>query len=140
MRFLVALICSLAFLGQPNTAWAQERFALLIGNKDYSSKIGRLKNPVIDVGLVRDALIKTGFNPKNIEVVVNANLGALNKARRQFQQRLRAAGDDALGFFYYSGHGAASRLDEKGIASNFIIPIDVDDAKGPFEMFESSLP
>jgi WD40 repeat protein/outer membrane protein assembly factor BamD (BamD/ComL family) len=138
--FLFALISAFAFLSATNAVWAEGRFALLIGNKDYSSKIGRLKNPVNDVGLVKDALVKVGFDPNNIEIVTNANLGALNKARREFQQRLRAAGDGVLGFFYYSGHGAASRLDDKGSASNFIIPIDVDDTKSPLEMFESSLP
>lgn len=140
MRLILTFICLLLVVSGIDAARAQERFALLIGNKDYSSKIGRLKNPINDVSLVRSALIKAGFNSKNIEVVTNANLGALNKARLQFQQRLRAAGDDALGFFYYSGHGAASRLDEKGTASNYIIPIDVEDTKGPLEMFESSLP
>jgi uncharacterized caspase-like protein len=131
---LVALLCG------PTAAQGQERFALLIGNKDYSSKIGRLQNPINDVGLVRDALIKIGFNPKNIEVVTNANLGALNKARLQFHLHLRASGDGALGFFYYSGHGAAHRVDENSFPSNYIIPIDVEDDMGPAEMFESSLP
>jgi hypothetical protein len=140
MRFLKVLLLSLALLSVSNPALAQERFALLIGNVDYSSKIGRLKNPIKDVGLVRDALIKVGFDPNNIEVVPNATRNAFHAARFRFQQRLRGAGPDAIGFFYYSGHGAASRLDDKGIPSNFIIPIDVDDTKGPLEMFESSIP
>jgi WD40 repeat protein/uncharacterized caspase-like protein len=140
MRWWRALICTLAFLVLPNITWAQDRFALLIGNGDYSPKIGKLTNPLTDVGIVKAALLGVGFDPKNVEVIANANLGAINKARREFQQRLRAAGPDALGFFYYTGHGAASRLDDKHDASNFLIPIDVDDTKGPLEMFESSLP
>jgi WD40 repeat protein len=139
MRFPIALLFLLSLISEPHSAHAQERFALLIGNQDYSTKVGKLKNPINDVRLVRQALIRVGFKPENVEVLSNANLGALNAARRQFQQRLRAAGFDALGFFYYSGHGAASRLDEKGAAANFIIPTDVDDTKGPLEMFESSL-
>jgi uncharacterized caspase-like protein len=83
MRFLT-LLASIALMAQPSSAWAQERFALLIGNKDYSAKVGRLKNPVKDVGLVRDALIKLGFDDKNIEVVTNANAAALNNARKRF--------------------------------------------------------
>jgi hypothetical protein len=56
MRFLTLLLVSIALVAQSSSAWAQQRFALLIGNKDYSAKIGRLKNPIKDVGLIRETL------------------------------------------------------------------------------------
>jgi len=53
MRILKAALFLVSLLYGPTSAQAQERFALLIGNKDYSSRIGRLQNPINDVGLVR---------------------------------------------------------------------------------------
>lgn len=132
--------CAVIWMAISHAALGQERYALLIGNKDYSAKIGVLNNPLNDVALVRNALVQAGFKTENIEVVRNANGGVINKARLAFAQKLRAAGPDAFGFFYYSGHGAASRLTETGQTSNYIIPLDVDDTKGALEMFESSVP
>lgn len=140
MRLLAAFLIFFAVLSQTDPVRAQGRFALLIGNQKYSPKIGQLTNPLNDVALVKSALIQVGFDDKNVEVLPNANASAIHLALKRFQFRLKAAGPDALGFFYYSGHGASSRLDDKGKPSNFIIPIDAEESKGPLEMFESSLP
>jgi len=87
---------------------AQERFALLIGNQSYSEKVGALKNPHNDIRLIKSALIKIGFKESNIDLIDDADLKTLHIAQGRFQQKLRAAGENALGLFYYSGHGAAS--------------------------------
>src|SRR5258708_7800996 len=121
MRFLAAFLILFAVLSQTDPVRAQGRFALLIGNQKYSPKIGQLTNPLNDVALVKNALIQVGFDDKNVEVLPNANASAIHLALKRFQFRLKAAGPDALGFFYYSGHGASSRLDANGKPSNFII-------------------
>lgn len=91
--------CAVVWITLSHAALGQERYALLIGNKDYSAKVGALSNPLNDVSLVKTALVQAGFKSENIEVVRNANGGVINKARLAFAQKLRAAGPDALGFF-----------------------------------------
>jgi hypothetical protein len=45
--------CAVIWMAISHAALGQERYALLIGNKDYSAKIGVLNNPLNDVALVR---------------------------------------------------------------------------------------
>src|SRR5438105_410267 len=87
----------------PATAQAQKRFALLIGNQSYTPAVGPLKNPHNDVALVGKALEQVGF-----AVTIHRDLGfrELNVAVRRHIQQLSGAGNDAVGFLYYSGHGA----------------------------------
>ena len=120
---------------------AEERIALLIGNSKYSDKIGTLQNPTNDVRRIRGALLKVGFNDANISLVENADLKTLHLAISRFQQKLRAAGDNAVGFFYYSGHGAANRsVAADGLALNYILPTDVADDEGNEGIFSTSIP
>lgn len=44
---------------------------------------------------------------------------ALNRAVNAYARRLQAAGPNAVGFFYYSGHGASDGR------TNYLIPVDV---------------
>jgi WD40 repeat protein len=120
-------------------ALAEERLALLIGNYKYSDKVGPLTNPGKDVAIIRDALLKIGFKAPNITVVENADLKTLHLEIGKFQQKVRAAGEIALGFFYYSGHGAANRsVAADGLAVNYILPVDVSD-EGNDALFSTSV-
>ena len=56
-RICTALILFLV----PTTLYSQERFALLIGNKDYKQGVGALGNPHNDVRIVAEALKTIGF-------------------------------------------------------------------------------
>src|SRR5438876_662871 len=88
-----------------NGAGAQEkRFALLIGNQSYAPAIGALANPHNDVALLERTLKGLGFE---VAVERDLNLGGLTRAVNAYARRLRAAGPNAVGLFYYSGHGAA---------------------------------
>jgi len=95
---------------------AQARIALLIGNEAYSTEIGRLANPHNDVALLQQALKGLGFD---VVVERDAGLGALTRAVNAYARRLQAAGPNAVGFFYYSGHGASDGN------ANYLIPVDV---------------
>jgi hypothetical protein len=101
-----AAIVLLLLLLAPSAAVAQaeKRIALLIGNEAYGSEIGRLANPHNDVGLLEQALKGLGFE---VVTVGDAGLGALNRAVNAYARHLQAAGPGAIGFFYYSGHGAS---------------------------------
>jgi len=102
----------------PTGVWGQpgKRVALLIGNEAYSSELGRLTNPHNDIALLDKALKGLGFE---VTTVRDADLGALHEAVNAHARRLQAAGANAIGFFYYSGHGAADG------GTNYLIPVNV---------------
>src|SRR5262245_25184664 len=112
-----------------SAALAEKRLALLIGNEAYASGIGRLENPHNDVALLEQALKGLGF-----EVVVtrDAGLGALTTAINAYARRVQAAGPGAVGFFYYSGHGASDGN------TNYLIPVDVKTTEAA-ELWDQSL-
>jgi uncharacterized caspase-like protein len=79
-------------------------------------EIGQLANPHNDVALLEGVLKDLGFE---IVVVRDAGLGALTRAVNAYARRIQAAGPGAIGFFYYSGHGASDG------STNYLIPTDV---------------
>jgi Caspase domain len=100
----------------PSMAHVDKRLALLIGNEAYAPTIGVLANPHNDVALLEQALKGLGFE---VTVERDAGLGALTRAVNAYARRLQAAGQNAIGLFYYSGHGASDGI------TNYLIPIDV---------------
>ena len=117
VRVAVALLLSLLLL--PSAARAEARIALVITNQAYTQSGARLTNTHRDGHVVRAALEKVGFKVWVAKDTTNER--ALLEAVAQHVQRLAEAGPDAVGFFYYSGHGAADRPN----GENFLIPTDV---------------
>src|SRR5262249_715441 len=97
-------------------AQAERRFALLIGNQAYAPEIGALANPHNDVALLEKTLRSLGFE---VATLRDADLAALTRAVNAYARRLAGGGQNAVGFFYYSGHGAADG------GTNYLIPTDV---------------
>jgi uncharacterized caspase-like protein len=113
----VRVAAAIVFILLPTGLYAQEkRIALLIGNQAYRSEIGRLANPHIDVALLEKSLKGLGFE---VTTVRDAGLDNLHQAVNSYARRVQAAGPNAVGFFYYSGHGAADG------SVNYLIPVDV---------------
>ena len=115
----VALALVFLMLVAVPAAQAEKRIALLIGNKDYKPGVGALVNPLNDVRIVGEALKAVGF-----EVLIpaqNVRRAQMLRALYEFAAKLKAAGPDAVGFLYYSGHGIASA------GENYLIPVDVDE-------------
>jgi formylglycine-generating enzyme required for sulfatase activity len=96
---------------------AEARVALVIGNRDYKPGVGALTNPLNDIRLVGDALRSVGFEV--LPPLGNATRGDILRGIRVLASSLKAAGPDAIGFVYYSGHGIASQ------GENYLIPVDV---------------
>ncbi len=94
------------------------RYALLIGNAGYTQAVGALKNPHNDIALIAATLGQIGFD---VTVIRDATYRALDLEVRRHAMKLRDAGDSAIGFFYYSGHGVAN----PETRANYLIPIDV---------------
>ena len=116
VRVAIAWVVFLLLLPAAGLAQVEKRFALLIGNQSYGSEIGRLANPHNDVALLERTLKGLGFD---VATVRDAGLATLHQAVNGYARRLQAAGANAVGFFYYSGHGAADA------GTNYLIPIDV---------------
>src|SRR5215470_16694689 len=114
---MLRLLLGLIVLLWPAAAQAEKRIALLIGNQAYASDIGPLKNPHKDIRVVAAALAKVGL--ERITQIKDANRNQILGAIHDFADQLGAAGEDPVGFFYYSGHGLAVAGD------NFIVPINV---------------
>ena len=131
MRYLgrLALVFFFSVFACAPLAHAEKRIALLVGNQAYTSAIGALANPHSDVVLLERALKGLGF-----EVILERDLGlgSLTRAVNAYARRLRAAGGDAVGLFYYSGHGAADG------GTNYLILVDVKSAEDG-ELWDQSL-
>jgi TRAP-type mannitol/chloroaromatic compound transport system substrate-binding protein/uncharacterized caspase-like protein len=115
----VAVTWALLLLVVPAVALAEaeKRIALLIGNQAYTPEIGALLNPHNDVALLERTLKTLGFQ---VTTVRDADLASLTRAVNAYARRLAAdGGQNVVGFFYYSGHGAADG------ATNYLIPTDV---------------
>src|SRR5262245_10861114 len=112
----VIIVIALWFLPTVALAQAEKRIALLIGNEGYGNEIGHLANPHNDIALLQTTLKALGFE---VTTVRDAGLGGLHQAVNAYARKVQAAGPNAVGFFYYSGHGAA----DAGV--NYLIPIDV---------------
>jgi formylglycine-generating enzyme required for sulfatase activity len=111
-------------------ALAEPRLALLIGNQNYSARVGPLKNPRQDVALIEASLKSVGFQ---VTVLMDADYRAMDVALKRYAADLRRAGPGALGFFYYSGHGAANAETQ----INYLIPVDVASAEDETLWYQS---
>src|SRR5262249_42024331 len=114
---LTLVVCDFS----PIAAAAETRMALIIANGAYSGQVlSRLDSPYKDAEILSSALARAGFEV--LPIVRDASLQTMRIALNDFARRLRRAGSDAVGFFYYSGHGAA--LAERG--ENYLIPTGAD--------------
>ena len=96
----------------------EKRYALVIGNSNYSKEVGVLKNPLNDATDVATELRKSNFE---VQLITNATYVQMREAMRKFQEKLTAGPrDQTVGLFYYAGHGVAYQ-DE-----NYLVPIDAD--------------
>ena len=91
----------------------ERRFALVIGNKDYTA-IGALKNPINDALDISKAFQQLGFE---VTTITNADYKKMLNSFSIFTKNLQK--NDVV-VFYYSGHGIS--YDGK----NFLIPTDAN--------------
>ena len=80
----LALTCAI----WPLAASAEPRLALVIGNSEYGSEMGRLPNPANDAGAIAGSLRALGF-----DVVQGADLdrAGMERTLAEFFDRARAA-------------------------------------------------
>ena len=96
------------------------KFALLIANVKYPASIGALQLPYKDVQRIREAM------PKDVAVTVvsDRTIEQMEMDLQAFTKKVRAAGPNAIAFYYFAGHGAA---DGDGLdGKNYLIPVGQD--------------
>ena len=111
LKTLVAVLILLV-LSLP-VAQAEKRLALVIGNAAYT-EISPLANPKSDATLIAKTLRSVGFE---VKLATDLEIRAMARAMRTFGRKLRLAGEDAVGFFYFAGHGIQAR------GTNYLIPL-----------------
>lgn len=90
----------------------QRRIALVLGNSRYANS--PLTNPARDADLIARTLKSLGFE---VRLAQDANQTEMKRAIQAFGADLEKAGADAVGLFYYAGHG----LQING--RNYLIPV-----------------
>ena len=106
----------LAVLVSPS--WGSQRVARVVGNGGYAAEnIPALANPVNDAKLIAKALEASGFE---VRLVTDAGQAAMRAVIEAFGEQLEQAGADAVGLFYYAGHGVEVR------GHNYLIPIGAE--------------
>jgi formylglycine-generating enzyme required for sulfatase activity len=124
-RLLFALLAVMA-LAAP--AAAEPRIALVIGNSNYKGDLPKLPNPANDADLMAATLKKLGFT---VIETRDADLQQMTKAIRDFSNKLSGAGSQAVGLFFYAGHGL--QID----GENWLIPVNAKIEKSADAEFEA---
>lgn len=122
---IASLVSAFLLLAAASKADAETRLALIVANEAYSEDVGRLATPRSDAALIADALTSQGFEV--VEILQDAaTRGWILQSVERFADRLADGGDDAVGFFYFSGHGLA----RPNGGGNHLLPIGVTSVDG----------
>ncbi len=104
------------------------RFALIIGNEDYSSHqvdIGGEINVAYarnDASAVKEYCIKTmGVPEENVIFLLDATTGQMNQAISKANKLIKATQGKATFFVYYAGHGLPDEVTKEA----YLMPVDV---------------
>jgi uncharacterized caspase-like protein len=117
-RLLSAILGALLFcLASAMPALAEKRVALVIGNGKYGGDIGSLVNPPNDANLMAEKLSTLGFQ---VIKLVNGDQKAMKRAISDFGEKLFQAGPEAVGLFFYAGHGVQIG------GANYLIPVGAE--------------
>jgi hypothetical protein len=95
-----------------STVYAQQKFALVIGNSNYTN-LGRLRNPVNDAEDMAASLKDLGFT---VDKVLDGDLDKMESAVMMLKNRLSAS-RSSYGFLFFAGHGVQSG------GANYLIPV-----------------
>lgn len=104
------------------------RYALIIGNEDYSSFQTGLSSEVNVDYAINDAKVFSEYCEKTLEVDsrhlklhTNATYGQMKQAIAWVQNLSKIEGGNAEIIFYYSGHGLPDEITKEG----YLMPVDI---------------
>jgi hypothetical protein len=108
-------ICFITLSLIATMAFAQQKYALVIGNGNYTNTT-RLNNPVNDANDIATTLQNLGFT---VDKVLNGTQEQMINAIIRLKNRLSVS-RNAYGFVFYAGHGIQSN------GENYLIPVDAN--------------
>ncbi len=114
-RFI--LLCFAMLASAFSTSAQGPKVALVIGNSQYEMTGWNLSNPVNDARLMALTLERVGFA---VTLELDLTEEEMEDVFAEHGARLTAAGPDAVGLFYYAGHGVQSQ------GFNYLIPVDAN--------------
>lgn len=109
---VAAALAGLVVAAAQQPVRSETRIALVVGNADYAGE--RLRNPPNDARLMAETLRELGFT---VIERLDADRRQMKRAVQELHDRLAQAGRDAVGLFYYSGHGVQAQQ------QNYLVPI-----------------
>lgn len=115
-RALLIAMAVVMFCGTSVTTWAKDRFALVIGNSNYTSTTP-LANPVRDADAFAGLLKSAGFD---VTSALNVGQSDMRKAVNAFADKLADKSEDSVALVYFAGHGV--QID----GANYLLPVDVN--------------
>ncbi|MEM1198017.1 MAG: caspase family protein [Pseudomonadota bacterium] len=104
------------FCGTSVTTWAKDRFALVIGNSNYTST-APLANPIRDANAFAGLLETAGFD---VTSALDVGQSDMRQAVNAFASKLADKGEDSVALVYFAGHGV--QID----GANYLLPVDVN--------------
>ena len=103
------------------------RYALVIGNENYSSRNSGLNSErnvafaEVDASIFAEYAVNTlGVPKENLQLLVNATGGEINSQITRFTKLLNLTNGSGEFIFFYAGHG----LPEEGTNVPYIVPVD----------------
>ena len=112
----------------PKNKQVKNRFALVIGNEDYTSYQRTLNSEqnvdyaVNDAKVFKEYALKTlGVKQGNMFFLTNATAAKMHQEIKRVIEIINALGSDAELIFYYAGHG----YPDENTKSPYLVPVDV---------------
>ena len=113
---MLKLMISAAVLMGAQSAFAESRLALVIGQSAYRS-VPALPNPANDARAVTQLLTDSGFE---VSTAADLSQGQMREKVSEFAGKVAAKGADTVALVFYAGHGL--QID----GENYLVPIDID--------------
>src|SRR6478752_2085352 len=113
---MLKLMISAAVLLGAQSAFAENRLALVIGQSAYRS-VPALPNPANDARAVTQLLTDSGFE---VSTASDLSQSQMRETVSEFAGKVAAKGADTVALVFYAGHGL--QID----GENYLVPIDID--------------
>jgi caspase domain-containing protein len=113
---MLKLMISAAVLLGAQSAFAESRLALVIGQSAYRS-VPALPNPANDARAVTQLLTDSGFE---VSTASDLSQSQMRETVSEFAGKVAAKGADTVALVFYAGHGL--QID----GENYLVPIDID--------------
>ena len=113
---MLKLMISAAVLLGAQSAFAENRLALVIGQSAYRS-VPALPNPANDARAVTQLLTDSGFE---VSTASDLSQSQMREKVSEFAGKVAAKGADTVALVFYAGHGL--QID----GENYLVPVDID--------------